>query len=119
MNVNAVNTGGAISPNYAVTAEQGGVDEHGRKKNNPDVGQAQSQPGNAETQKMVAEMQDRIDQMNISLSFSTYGKNKDRIAVVLSNRETGEVIREIPPEEIQKLYAKLSELVGLIFNDTA
>ncbi|HRR41020.1 MAG TPA: flagellar protein FlaG [Syntrophales bacterium] len=118
MNVNAVNTGGAVSPNYAVPVESGGVDDPGRK-NNPEAKQAQTQPGNADTKKMVAEMQARIDQMNISLTFSTYGKNKDRIAIVLSNKETGEVIREIPPEEIQKLYAKLSELVGLIFNDTA
>ena len=117
MNVNAVNTGGTASPNYAVPVESGGVDDSGRKNNKHEV--RQTQRSNAETQKMVAEMQDRIDQMNISLTFSTYGKNKDRIAVVLSNRETGEVIREIPPEEIQKLYAKLSELVGLIFNDTA
>jgi hypothetical protein len=27
MNVNAVNTGGAISPNYSVTVEPGGVDD--------------------------------------------------------------------------------------------
>jgi len=75
MNVNAVNTGGAISPNYSVTAEPGGVDDPGRK-NNPEAKQAQTQPGNADTQKMVAEMQDRIDQMNISLTFSTYGKTR-------------------------------------------
>jgi len=61
-------------------------------------------------------MQDQIDSMNVSLSFSTYGENGERIAVVVADKETGEVIREIPPKEIQNLHAKMSELVGFIFN---
>jgi uncharacterized FlaG/YvyC family protein len=54
--------------------------------------------------------------MNVSLSFSAYGKNNERIAVVVSNKETQEVIREIPPEELQILYTKMREAAAYIFN---
>jgi uncharacterized FlaG/YvyC family protein len=54
--------------------------------------------------------------MNVSLQFYTYGENGENIAVVVADKETGEVIREIPSKEIQNLYAKMSELAGMIFN---
>ncbi|MFH1081598.1 MAG: flagellar protein FlaG [Pseudomonadota bacterium] len=68
---------------------------------------------------MISEMQSQIDMMNISLKFSTYGERGEKIAVVVADKETGEVIREIPSKEIQNLYAKMSELAGMIFNKKA
>jgi len=68
---------------------------------------------------MVDEMQSQIDSMNISLTFSTYGARDENIAVVVANKDTGEVIREIPPKELQGLYAKMSELAGMILNGMA
>ncbi len=32
---------------------------------------------------------------------------------------SGKVIREIPPEATQKLYEKMNELVGILFNEEA
>ena len=61
-------------------------------------------------------MQSHISDMNVSLEFSTYGEHGENIAVVVADKETGEVIREIPSREIQSLYAKMSELAGIIFN---
>ena len=43
--------------------------------------------------------------------FSTYGSNNERIAIVVKNKETGEVIREIPSKEMQKLHVHLDLLV--------
>jgi len=65
---------------------------------------------------VVREMQNQISQANVSLEFSTYGAKGDRIAVVVADKETGEVIREIPAKEIQNLYNKMTELAGMIFN---
>jgi flagellar protein FlaG len=69
-----------------------------------------------EVQQMVEQMQDHIDSMNISLQYTTYGDHGERIAVTVVNKDTGELIREIPSKEIQDLYAKMSELAGMIFN---
>lgn len=73
----------------------------------------------AEVRQMIAEVQQQIDTMNVSLSFSTYGEQGEHIAVIVAEKETGEVIREIPAKEIQDLYRKMSELSGVIFNREA
>jgi flagellar protein FlaG len=67
---------------------------------------------------MVEEMQRQISLMNVSLTFSTYGDHGEKVAIAVIDKENGEVIREIPPKEIQNLYSKMSELAGLIFNSS-
>jgi uncharacterized FlaG/YvyC family protein len=68
---------------------------------------------------MVEQMQSHLDSMNISLQYSFYGINDEKVAVIVVDRETGEVIREIPTKEMQALQTKMGELVGMIFNDNA
>lgn len=82
---------------------------------------AQTAGGNADVspaqvKQIVAEMQSNLDSMNIGLQYSLYGEHDEKIAVKVVNKKTGEVIREIPPKEIQSLQAKMGELVGMIFN---
>jgi len=73
----------------------------------------------SELKQMVEEMQKHIESMRVNLKFSTYGDHGERIAVAVMNGDTGEIVREIPPKEIQELYARMSELVGMIFNRNA
>jgi uncharacterized FlaG/YvyC family protein len=65
---------------------------------------------------MVQQMQSHLDSMNISLQYYFYGKHNQKIAIKVVNKETGAVIREIPPKEMQALQVKMSELCGMIFN---
>jgi len=65
---------------------------------------------------MVEEMQNNINNINVSIQYSQYGDHGEKISVAVVNKDTGEVIREIPSQEIQDLYAKMSELAGMIFN---
>lgn len=71
---------------------------------------------NAQIQKIVSQMQSKVDSMNISLQYSMYGENDNKVSVKVINKETGDLIREIPPKEIQELQKKIGELVGMIFN---
>lgn len=73
----------------------------------------------SEVEKLVAMIQDHLSSLNINVSFSTYGDGGERTAVVVSERDTGEVIREFPPEELQQLHMKMEELLGMIFNGQA
>ena len=73
----------------------------------------------AQLKQMVEQMQGHLDSMNVSLQYSFYGADGEKVAVNVVNRETGEVIREIPSKEMQVLQTKMSELVGMIFNDNA
>ncbi len=77
---------------------------------------SQADMGNEQIQKMVAEMQKNIGPMGISVNFTRYGERNERIAVVVSDQSTGKVIREIPPKELQQLYVKMNELIGMFFN---
>lgn len=71
----------------------------------------------AQVKQMVEEMQSYLDSMNISLQYSFYGTHNEKIALKVVNKETGAVIREIPPKEMQALQEKMSELCGMIFNE--
>jgi flagellar protein FlaG len=82
----------------------------------PDKVEEQRSAKNEQMKQMVQEMQSQIDSMNVSLEFSTYGENGEKIAVVVADKDTGEVIREIPSKEIQNLYAKMREITGILFN---
>ena len=68
---------------------------------------------------MLQQIQNQILPANISLSFSTYGEKNNDISVIVKDKDTGKVIREIPPEDLQTLYTKMGELVGIIFHRTA
>ena len=74
---------------------------------------------NEQVKQMVEQMQSHLDSMNVSLQYSFYGANNEKVAIIVVDRETGEVIREIPTKEMQALQTKMGELVGMIFNDNA
>ena len=75
-----------------------------------------AEESNPQVEEMIEQIQSHIKLMNVSLEFSSYGERGEKIAVVVADKETGEVIREIPTKELQNLYAKMSEVAGLIFN---
>lgn len=56
-----------------------------------------------------------ISMLQTRISFSI-SEETDQIIIKVINRETDEVIRQIPPEELVSLQAKMEELTGIIFN---
>ena len=110
MNVGVVEPTNAMA-NYSNVVAQ--VKELAPKANAADSGTAAS---NEKIIQMIQEMKSQINMMNVGLEFSTYGNNGEKIAVVVTDKESGEVIREIPSKELQRLYAKMREINGIIFN---
>ena len=115
MNISSVDMGGAMtgaSGMVAAPAKTAGASQSAQP--------AQTTGGDVsdvQVQQMVADMQGQLDSMNVSLRYSLYGAHDKNIAVKVVNKDTGEVIREIPPKEMQALQSKMSELVGMIFNE--
>jgi flagellar protein FlaG len=111
MNVSSVDGSSTMPvPAVAVTTPKQG---HSRP--------VQASDGNVEVnkeemKKMVAEMQSHLNSMNVSLQFTPYGDHGEKVAIAVINKETGEVIREIPPKEIQDLYSRMTELAGKILH---
>jgi len=73
----------------------------------------------SELQKVVRQMQHKLDSSNIGLAYKFYGAKENKIAVKVINKDTGDVIREIPPKEMQALQIKMGELVSMIFDGKA
>ena len=55
---------------------------------------------------------------NVGLNFSVHG-DTGRIKVSVTDKETGEMIREIPSEQVLNLMAKLDEMMGIILDEKA
>ena len=55
--------------------------------------------------------------VNTSLKYRVYDKNK--IAVTVVDKKSGEIIREIPPENLQKLSTQMDETIGKFFDQLA
>ena len=113
MNISGVNVSGAMAGTpVAAAAPRQTPSPQGQAAQNVDAGREK-------IGQIVDKMQSQIDSMNVSLTFSTYGNRDENIAVVVANKDTGKVIREIPAKEIQALYAKMSKLAGMILNGDA
>lgn len=63
----------------------------------------------------IKAVNDYVEMFNNKVSFSIDEKSRKIIHVY--DNETGELIRQIPPEEMIQLIDKLEEIAGIIFNN--
>jgi flagellar protein FlaG len=80
--------------------------------------QAKSRLSRADLRDALNEVQERMDQMGTNLQFSM-DKVAEDIVVKVTDKENGELIRQIPSEDVIKLRKKLEELSGLLFDEKA
>lgn len=66
----------------------------------------------------VEDVQQRFDTMGTTLNFSLDSAT-DSLVVTVTDKESGELVRQIPPESLLELKAKLDDLVGLLFDEKA
>jgi len=64
---------------------------------------------------LVEKLNNSISTLNNSVKFS-YSEDAKALVVKVIDNKTGQVIRQIPPEELIKLGASLSQSIGIIFN---
>ena len=62
--------------------------------------------------------QEHFQVRNIGLKFSVH-EQTGRVKVTVLDKETGEMIREIPPQQILNLMAKIDEMMGILFDHRA
>ena len=73
------------------------------------------EPDRKELGELVGQIQNYLEDLNIKLSFKLHEETGDVVVTVI-NKDTGEVIRQIPPEELLELREKLEELTGVLLN---
>ena len=72
-----------------------------------------------EAEKLVTEMQGRLDSIgNTRLNFSVH-REPDAVVLQVTDRKSGDLIRQFPAEETLALRQKLNELVGMLFDGKA
>jgi flagellar protein FlaG len=72
----------------------------------------------SELQAAVEEVQVRMDQMGTNLQF-TMDKEVEDIVVKVTDKQSGDLIRQIPSEDVVKLRKQLEELSGILFDEKA
>jgi flagellar protein FlaG len=66
----------------------------------------------------IDRIQESVDLQNRSLQFKIDAPN-DRVQILVIDRDTEEVIREIPPTEVLKVAERIRETLGLVFDAEA
>jgi flagellar protein FlaG len=92
---------------------QAALDEKRLRK---DEGEAKSQARREDVRKVVEEIQLRMEQMGTNLQFAVDREAED-LVVRVTNKVSGDLIRQIPSEDVLKLRMKLEELSGILFDE--
>lgn len=69
-------------------------------------------------EKTVEKVKEFAKRYTTKLSFAVDPESRESI-IYVTNKETGKIIRQIPPEDIQKINKKMDEIVGLLFSRRA
>lgn len=73
---------------------------------------------NVAVDKLVEMANQYIKRFSTKVSFY-YDPQKDVSKILVTEKETGRVIREIPPEQMADLLKKMDEIAGIIYNGRA
>jgi flagellar protein FlaG len=78
--------------------------------------EVKAKPNVIVSQALLNEVQQEIQMMrNVGLHFSVH-ETTGRTVIRVVDKETENLIREIPPEEFLNLAARLDEMIGIIFD---
>ena len=123
-----VNTGSTAGQQQVQVASLPPIGGKGNSNNNGQPGQQQDR-GAVQTDQEVApdKIKAAVDDLNktvkqaspmhhTQLSFK-YHEDTNRISITVTDSDTDEVIREIPPEKTLDMLAKAWEMAGLLFDE--
>lgn len=72
-----------------------------------------------EIRELAEVMNDAMDDLQTSLGFSISENLPNQVVVEIKNRETGELVRQIPAEQLISIKEKMDEFTGMIFDASA
>ncbi len=75
-------------------------------------------PANVSVEKLVEMANHYVDRFTTKLSF-TYDPELKIPMIYVKEKDTGRIIRQIPPEQMVQLMKKMEEIAGIIYNRRA
>ncbi len=82
-----------------------------------DEGAEKDELGREQLEKMAQQLQDFMGEMNRSLQFQV-DEDSGRDVIKVVDKNSGELIKQYPSEEVLSLVAKLSETAGFLIDQT-
>jgi flagellar protein FlaG len=108
-NMNVSNTGTSdATVSKALNEQKNSTDENSQQKN--------SQANAQRMKSAVAQANTKLKQVRTGCEFS-YNEDVNRVSIKVYDKETKEVIREIPPEESLEMLQKVWEIAGLLVDE--
>lgn len=109
--VNAVGDRGPHSTNY-----DKGTERTNKESDELKIKRLQKEISKEELDEVVDETKKTIDLFNKKLDFKVH-EETDRIVVKVVDKDTGKIIKEIPPEEILELAARIERFLGVFIDE--
>jgi len=112
---------GSIDPRTISEKEPRLTDMSAKKKEDMEGKPSKSDFQREETdenflQEVLVAVEKQIQPRGVGLKFAVH-TDTGRTKVTVTDRETGDLIREIPPEQVLDLMAKIDEMVGILFDE--
>ncbi len=79
--------------------------------------QGESKLSLEELEVVTEELNEYMDDLQTNLGFSIHKKLNHQVVVEIKNRDTDELIKQIPSEELLGIKEKMEELTGILFDD--
>ena len=87
-------------------------------KSEQTAGNSEARVGEDSLSKTVDELNDYVQNLHREIQFSVDSESNQTIIKVI-DANTGEVIRQLPPDEMMRLVKRLDELEGLLVREKA
>lgn len=72
---------------------------------------------NQQLRRYLEELRSVTQVFNRRLSF-TYNEELNQVIVKVIDRETDKVIKELPPDELQRVHMRIREAIGILLDET-
>lgn len=79
---------------------------------------AASSRGQIDVAELVEKVTQQVQAFSTKIAFS-YDAERRQASILVTERETGKIIRQIPPQEMLTLMEKMDEITGIIYNRRA
>ena len=104
-----------------VSSQARGAQQSADTANTPSRQNASAQASGGEDQDLarVRELIAELQKQTTAVTFSYSKDDGDRLVIQVVNKATGEVVRQVPPEEMLKLSERMKALKGFLFEKTS
>lgn len=111
--IEPVTVSAVAEPNAAVKEVQGSAKQNANGEN----GQGENKEGQASKKQIESAVSHANSKLRKTGCQFSYHEETKRVSIKVVDKETNEVIREIPPEETLEMVEKMWELAGILVDE--